>query len=355
MRFCQFIFGAVSLLSFFYGFSCRYTIREIGFSSLSNTQYILYRVGSSDVFPKRISKKFIDSNIATYATTTSAKEATNIVRFIKENNLSLPAYVLKDSSNNMLSISEDGLIKSLLESPFQHQMIRDLPDTYAIVLLIKGKDCDANIIAKDVIDRAVLRIENNMPNMPKSVRNPPVVKELDESDFQKEKILLWSLGIQSMPKKPRAFIFYGKGRLMGEVLAGNDLSGDNVYRLLSFIGADCECGLDRKWMFGLQVPLSWGKEVQDRLRNTLNIDVNHPMVLSEMGRILATKKKEITSNEAIAFEPVEIDLNTAFNDDFNKDVKEESRSYESVKVLYWWLGGLAVLVLIVFLWFVRKK
>ena len=171
-----------------------------------------------------------------------------------------------------------------------------------------GKSDTENKAAQSQIKKAMMSIENIMPNLPKSVANPPNLKIISPDDFNSEKTLLWSLGLESPPENSTAFIFYGKGRLMGDALKKDDLTTKNIYRLLSFIGADCECGLDRKWMFGYQVPLLWDKKTQSTLQKILDFDVNNPMILTEMGRILSAKKKVMTSDEAVAFQPVEISL-----------------------------------------------
>lgn len=341
----------------FWGKACRYTVREIGFSTLSNTNYVLYRVGANASFPDRVAASFSDTNIGTYAMTMKSKVADEVVRFVKKEKLKLPAYILKDKAGRFLALPNNDLVQLLLETPVQHEIIKRLPDTYAMVLFVEGTSQSENKKALQGVQKAVQRIENNMPNMPKQVAHPPFVVSISQADFEREKVLLWSVGLEKPPQHPTAFVLYGKGRMMGDLLTEATLSQENTYRLLSFIGADCECGLDRKWMFGDQVPLKWGREVRDRLRDILEFDVDHPMVLTEMGRILATKKKAITSDEAIAFEPVRVDLSTAFDEELPKENKESTAgtANESSTVIYISLGVLALLVVGVVLFLVKKR
>ena len=74
---------------------------------------------------------------------------------------------------------------------------------------------------------------------------------------------------------------------MGEKVNAGQIREGLLYKYMSMIGADCECGLDRKWMLGKQIPLLWPSVSRQTLATNLGFDVDNPMLLSEMSMILA--------------------------------------------------------------------
>ena len=313
--------GLIILVTFYVtqASACRYTIREIGFSALNKVTYILYRVDSnSATFPNQLTAGFTNANIKTHAINASAETDNPVVAFAKSQNIGFPVYVLVDINKRMLALSaaeyKNKIVSGVLSSPVQQQLQKKLPINYGTVLLIEGTDTESNQLARQHILNTCEHIENIMPNMPKQVDVGPDMTVIGSGDFAKERVLLWSLGIDKIPNKPVAFILYGKGRIMGEQIDFEDIISENLYKLLSIIGADCECGLDRKWMLGYQVPLDWPKEIRQDLSDRLGFDVDNPMVLTEMSRILAIENKAPKTPDGIAFEPVVIDLDKEFND-----------------------------------------
>jgi hypothetical protein len=114
------------------------------------------------------------------------------------------------------------------------------------------------------------------------------------------------------------------------------------------IGADCECGLDKKWMLGNQVPLLWDQNSRQHLAKLVGFDIDNPMILAEMSRILA---KESLSDQtgSVAFAPETIDLDEVFgNSETVKEIKiDEPAESKSNNILIYTFISLFVVVLIV--------
>lgn len=344
--------------------ACRYTIREIGFSTLSKVTYAVYRIDDNGIeFPHQQAQYFTSSNIRPLALNLNNDADNPVVAFVKSQQSKLPAYVLVDPSNRMLILSSDEYKNSIhskvLNSPLQQKLINDLPDIYATVILINGIDDSENSIAHKTILNACKRIENIMPNMPKLVENGPNLSVISSENFHEEKTLLWSLGVEEVPTEPIAFIVYGRGRIMGEKIDYSSIKGDNIYKLLSIIGADCECGLDRKWMLGYQIPLPWPKKVTQHLSNLLGFDVDNPMILAEMSRILAIENKVPKDPDGISFEPLEINLDDEFNDipeiEHRETNKEAEATGESSGNVIWYSLIALIALIAVGVVFVLKK
>ena len=176
-----------------------------------------------------------------------------------------------------------------------------------------------------------------MPHMPKQVGKGPKMIVVSNDQFEKEKVMLWSFGIDEIPDHPIAFVVYGKGRIMGDSIDYSNIRKDKVYKLLSIIGADCECGLDRKWMLGYQMPLNWPVKTRQKLSDILGFDVDNPMVLTEMSRILAIENRIAADPDGISFEPVVIDLDKEFNDvpeiEHNEDSNKITEGIDSTSII----------------------
>ena len=76
---------------------------------------------------------------------------------------------------------------------------------------------------------------------------------------------------------------------MGPALTGELINRNRILNLLTIIGADCECGLDHSWILGRMIPMRWESRIQSDIAKSLGIDVENPLVKSEMTQILSLK------------------------------------------------------------------
>ena len=191
--------------------ACRYTIREIGFSALNKVTYILYRVDSyTATFPKQLAAGFKSSNIKTHAINASIEKDNQVIAFAKSQNKGFPVYVLVDINKRMLALSaaeyKNKIVSGVLASPIQQQLQEKLPINYATVLLIEGREAESNHLARQHILKTCKHIENIMPNMPKQVDLGPDMTVIEQSNFEDEKVLLWSLGVDEV--RNQLLLFY---------------------------------------------------------------------------------------------------------------------------------------------------
>lgn len=208
---------------------------------------------------------------------------------------------------------EQKLLDFILNSPVRTELTNDFVDVFSVVLWVEGKDDQMNVELENFIQRDCDRIKNIMPHMPKEVRNGPKVVRISINEFEEEKLLLWSLGIEQPPEEPIAFVLYGRGRIMGGALVAAEIAESKLFNYMSMIGADCECGLDRKWMLGNQIPMLWATGPRQQLANEVGFDVDNPMILAEMSRILAKETNPDIAGE-LGFGIQVIDLDEAFDE-----------------------------------------
>ena len=316
--------------------ACRFTVREIGFSVLSQTNYTLVIADGQLTLDhptvqeiKRASKK---SNIRLQLLHPEEDANHPLLEKAKAQGLVFPNAFLVGPEEWMspIAITEKYSLQAVkrtffnavLQSPLRRRLLDEVGHTFACVISIPGKDSQQNSTVNAIIKQACMNVKDIMPLMPKEVKNPPYMLQMTEKDLSPERFLLWSLGFSELPEQPHAVVLYGRGRFMGAPLSTEQIQEGLVYKYLAMIGADCECNLDRKWMLGTQIPLFWDQEIRQSLADVLTFDVDNPSILAEMSRILA--KETIGDNAAtISYAPESIDLDEAFGN-LNAEKKKEA-------------------------------
>ena len=288
-------------------FACKYTVRDIGFTDLGPTEYRLY-LYVNNMTPKDIVSGFERLAYAAFLDANVEAEIINIDRqtdhpamqyFGLHKIISMPAAVLAGQEGNTLMLpfsftnekfneSIWRLLENVVSSPLRSKIINLVKNRYGAVLLIKGNNNENNRQAEQTISGANKDISQVLKLMPKPIEGPPQMIVISEEDFSKEKVLLWSLNAGGKETgQTQVVILYGRGRRIGPVLKGKEITRDNIFSLLAIIGADCECGLDRSVMLGKMIPLRWEKEIQAELSHQLGFDVENPIIKMEMSQILS--------------------------------------------------------------------
>lgn len=332
--------------------ACRFTVREIGFSTLSQDIYTLAVIDENtnpnDSFWEGYHRQNKDCNIRLEVLNPAEEKGHPVVSTAIEKGIAFPATVLVSPDKRIFQFEESDFSKiySKVKDSFLREKMRAIyPEVFAVVFWVNGKDSEKNKQAKIKILQECDAIGNVMPSMPKIVKKKPVLMEIMADDFQYEKLLLWSMGINSVPEEPKAFVLYGRGRIMGDELSFQQIMDGGLYKYMSMIGADCECGLARKWMLGHQIPLYWPLETRQQLAELIAFDVDNPMILAEMSRILAKETLRDASG-SVAFAPETIDLDEMFGASEKPQIQQEIEpENKSVKILWITLIGLVVLVL----------
>jgi len=342
--------------------ACRFTVREIGFSTLSHNIYSLFVIDSNanpeDQEFKDIRTILKDSNIKFVVLNPETDKTHPAVLAAVRDGISFPATFLMSPDGKTL-LFENSSLKSiadeLLYSPVRTYLSQNFYKSFAFILFIESSDNELNKLAGDALQNDCDDIYNRIPNMPKQVDLGPVVIKIKVSDFEQERILLWAIGIDSVPDTPKALVMYGRGRIIGDIIDYDEIVNNRAFRLMAMIGADCECGLDRKWMLGKQIPINWPVQVKQSLADELGFDVDNPMVMAEMSHIL--QQDPISDqNPSISFAPEEFDLDNLFakSDQSDRDdlVNQSKQSFNPLLVVL--LVSVFILLVGSFV-FIRKK
>jgi hypothetical protein len=370
--------------------ACRYNVRDLGFVDLGEGTYTLFCYYGTETSPARAAQivelaraTFRDANLQ--AVVLPAAQRTNEAArkyLASAPAQALPVAVLVSPEEQTLPLTLGGAgeptrrdwlgaFERSVASPTREELLRVVSRAFAAVLLIEGAEPDANQRARSAIAAGIELVRSRMNSLPKAISEPPGLVVLASGAFSAEKVLLWSLGLPGgLPAQPIAAVVYGKARWIGPLMKGNEITEANVNGILSFIGADCECGLDVSWTQGTRLPVRWDSSLHAQAAKSLGFDPESPLVKLEATRILerGANPRAVRSPEATAAARPGDDAQDATTENLRatrlagpvavlSDVAGAARTASPLRVLG--LAGAAVLVasagLLAFMRFTGRK
>lgn len=350
------------------GFACRYNIRETGFVDLRSDPYYLYSYFNKET-PEEIISGFkqishttlIDCNIRVEMINIDLQKDHPAIKYLSLSQIqSLPVAILVSPNGQSLIIPletdkesfEKSLISALNDiifSPVREEIIRDVIERYGVILLIEGENAQENEKYRKIAVSAIENIKNQMETMVKHIKYPPVLISLGPESFSREKILLWSLGIEADVTQPYAAVFYGRARWIGPLMKADEISEPNLVNILSIIGENCECDLDISWVEGTLLPLKWDQKRQAQVARLLEFDPENPMVKIEVNRIMKMGSSYYPSI------PVMFSDSTLKSDLVSDGyIIDEKKTYLKV-TLYFILGFVSFIIIISLILLIRAK
>ena len=298
--------------------ACQYSIRDVGFACYPNEHYRFYGyvnnqtpAETKEAMEQVAYAAFLDSNIKFEIMNVDEKPADYPpLKYLRENNIEeFPAGILvsplRDKQERSLVIKlvnsdkpiKDSLwdaLEGIAVSPVRDKIVADIVESFGLVLLVESEDKIANDLARTYIGEAIANLNNMIPDFPRSMYMPPevttgkpVMYVITAQIRQQEAILLWSLELADKPTdQTQVVVMHGRGRQIGWVLSGDDISTETITNILAVIGQDCECNLPRGWMTGRLIPLRWEENTRTKMVKTLGFNPDSPMILSEISRII---------------------------------------------------------------------
>jgi len=287
-------------------FACRYNVREVGFVDLHIEPYYLFGYVNDETSEDIVSKfkevahiGLENSNIVFEIINIDQQKdhpAIKLLDLQQAKSLHGAVLVSPDGQSYPLPLAEHdrpfeetlrSAVENILTSPKREEILRKTIENYAVVLLIEGADVQENQRTKEAASSVIELISSQMDMLPKTIANPPVFVVMDSNSFKREKILLWSMELDGEEvSEPHAAVIYGRGRWIGPMFKGKEITEDNLANVLFVIGQDCECGLDHRWLQGTMLPARWTDEMQAQVAENLGFDPENPMIKMEMSLIV---------------------------------------------------------------------
>lgn len=281
--------------------ACQYCVREVGFVALHNEPYRVVIAEAAWADDAESDRVLAEARAAlgpgnVVVSVGSADEGAEFADVVDRAGDHLPAAVVyaPDGRNELLALSPDGdwrglvtTVGDLTHSPARKGLAAALVDGYATVLLVEGTDAAANAAARELAEQAIQRINAVKSGFDRVIEVGPALRIITAEQRAGERWLLWSLGIDdSSEAMPSVAVLYGKGRRLGDVLTGSTLTDDTLFTMLSVVARDCECDLDRGWLYGTSIPLVWDDAMRRRAYDALGFDPESAATRAAVSRIL---------------------------------------------------------------------
>lgn len=348
--------------------ACRYNVRETGFADLGIGSYSFYGYVREKT-PEDIVSLFrqisytslLDSNIKVDIINVDLQKDHPAMKYLELWKIqSFPSAVLvsPDGQSKVMIFEESGIsleqtlqsaIKDIVSSPIREKILKQVIDTYGVVLLIEGTDVEENRRVRRAAFEAIEKIKRQMKLMPKTISHPPALIVMDQESLAQEHILLWSLGLDpDNISAPYAAVLYGRVRWIGPLLNGREISESVLADILYVIGEDCECGLDWQVLQGTMLPMRWDNKIQARTAKALGFDPENPMIRMEISQILI-KGSSLYPGVPFGYEKSKDQSQIANNPFAFSERKSALR-----KQLYL-IAGLAVFIIFGSMFFVLRK
>lgn len=286
--------------------ACRYNVREVGFVDLGIEPYhfcaYVNRDTPADVnstFEQILNATLMDTNIEFEIVDIDRHKDHPAVKYLDSEEVqAFPSALLVSPDGQTLAVPvtkpgepfEQTLrsaLDDMLLSPKRKEILQRAAQAYGVVLVIDGPDAEENKKAKQAASAVIKQVGEQMQWMPKPIAHPPVLVEVDSESLSREKVLLWSLGLDPNDiDQPHAAVLYGRGRWIGPMFVGEQITEDNLAAVLFVIGADCECGFDHRWLQGTMLPARWDEKLQAQAAESLGFDPENPMIKAEISWIV---------------------------------------------------------------------
>jgi len=287
--------------------ACRYTVCEIGYAEFRIDHYRLLFFNDDDIndalvksFSRTAHGALLDANVKMEIIDVNQNPEDTVMTYYKAYKKAHEALVVLvapdgraypfELSTEMSKFNDSvwGLLEAVVSSPLRKQIKNEIIQSFAIVLFVEGDNANANTSVLNEIRGAIEGITDMQNSMPKPFENPPQLIVITKDQIKNEQVLLWSLGWnQEHGGMPAAAVLYGRGRMMGRLLSGELLRKEYIYNLMTIVGADCECGLDRTWILGSMMPLRWDRKNRKDVVKWHQFDAENPTVKAEMSQILS--------------------------------------------------------------------
>lgn len=307
--------------------ACRYNVRDLGFMDLETEAYTLYVCTATnapaDVVAdlRPIAEEALrDSNVRVQFRPPHALDGEPGARNLEGLGAgALPAARLLSPEGKALAcplirpgeplaFSAGRAFRALVDSPTRQEILRETSRKFGVILLLEGTRTAENATARKAIREAINELRRDLQSLPKAIADPPALVPLGVAALERERVLLWSLGLDTAPApEPRALVIYGKARWIGPLMKGPEISASNLTCLFGVIGADCECGMDLAWTRGTSLPVSWSASHQQAATRTLGFDPDDPLVRMEASRILGRFSSTARPSPGLGYQEAPVD------------------------------------------------
>ena len=281
-----------------HGSWCKYSVRDVAFVNVHGKSWQLELVKPGDVEEATFSQwsEILAANLKTanigYVWHPADSERTKQLRAVASLGTSHPQMYLSDRSGKIIPYPNSGqefetAIVQLVNSPIRTEILNKLVDSLCVFLVIRGEDKGKNKVALEIVQSATDQLERQLWMLEKASDHGPAIVTVDAAD-PAEALALATLDVmpQEAEQLPSVAVVFGQARRLGDSIVGEQLNQKALITRASICGSDCECALDRDWLYGAQMVHNWSTELERRAEDSLNFDPKSAFVMAEVSQIL---------------------------------------------------------------------
>lgn len=304
-------------------YACRYSVRDIGFSPLSQDIWtLLHFRNSSSAANQTLTTQLLENSEVEYVPVSINSTPSTLEKYFTKGRGE--QYKLINQRDRDISYAIPA-INSIKSSPLRKLLKQELPNSFATILIVEGGDQKSEVI-ESILQTQLPQFIDTMILMPKEVEEHPKVITISIDNYRSDTTLIKMMGIDIHNGESSVVVLYGRGRIIGEALTPDQAKRGDAIKLLNIIGSDCECGLDRDWLLGTLLPISWSDTQLKAISERISVDIQNPMTLVEMGQIVSKEITLANKDSEITFAPKESSLTNSSETGNNNQSNSQSKN-----------------------------
>ena len=193
-------------------------------------------------------------------------------------------------------------LSDLVDSDLREELLRACSESLCSILLFETDDADQNLAGNRILQSAIKKLSGQMWMLEKPTEKPPRFFVLSRSAQAQEKWLTLTLGAGRI-REPSFAIVYGQGRRLGGMMPLSQSTPEKLVGRASICGGDCECDLDRDFLYGHQLAHRWSLEMERVTESTLNFDPHAAYVKSEIATIVRKAGRAASDSRRLELGP----------------------------------------------------
>jgi len=305
---------------------CKYSVRDVAFVNVHPQSWQLQLVSTDSMTDQQfteavelVQQKLQRTNLDHVWLKPGSLQAEKVKRFVTDAAKQsgdrlvngLPMMAVRASEGLMYGVKVlDGdlalTVSNIIHSPIREKILAEVCSSLCAIVLIHSGDNPRDARAKRQVEIAITQVEQQMWSFDKQTEKGPSLVVFTVEEQTADPWLLrclqastkGSFSTRGNADLPAVAIIYGQGRMMGEWLPtkesefGERTLIQKIVSMASVCGRDCECDLDRNWLYGRQFLHNWTLELERQAESSLDFDPNSTYVKVEVGQILKKPKRE---------------------------------------------------------------
>ena len=285
---------------------CKYSVRDVAFVNVHGRSWQLELIKPADVEAgvfegwNQVLKSELQSSNLGYLWHQEGSARANQLSSLagrpvnsSKASSTLPAFYVTNRNGQVLPVEPqenadfEPTIRGIVDSPVRNRLLDKLAVHLCVYLLILGEDQAKNQAAYAKLRAAVDQVDKQMWMMEKASDKGPAIEKVQASDAS-ERMALKSIGfsIEKVSDEPVVAVMFGQARRLGDLIPAAQLETKKLVSLAAICGSDCECELDRDWLYGEQMLHRWTREHERMAEDELDFDPKSAFVMAEVSQIL---------------------------------------------------------------------